>query len=213
MDISENKMKSFSESFFSLISKKPWNLKSCLESVLKVWKSSSHPLHPKLMGEFPLPSFLKFLNILMEDLVLLLPPIGDQTDHGQYPILFPRSSSSSFENLLIEASSNVEVAKKLYACLESFAVQLPGIGIAPLLVSSPLYRICQQFPMSTYGMTVIQDKECADVASLASFEEKLSLSSAQEKLSEDTDLFEESQPKKRKRETENTTAICSSKFY
>nr|WQF02876.1 MAG: hypothetical protein [Bee densovirus 8] len=219
MDLS-NQLQKFAEEFFFLISGKPFQLRDTLQSLVRIFKWQHpkippHPLRSKLMEEFPSENFMTFLMNLLEDLQLLLPPLGDQVDAkpSEYQISFPRSNLSSFEKILHEASSNVEMLKQLYKSLESFAVQLPGIGIGQLLVSSPLFHIYRNDLMSTSGMIATPFNQCADVGSSHNSEKRMEMPFLQlEKALETSDLCEASPPKKKKKMEEHTTEICSSKF-
>jgi hypothetical protein len=211
MDIIKE-LKQFAEEFFLLISGKPWKLRTALESVLRIFNQKQHRLHPKLMEEFPSLRFLNFLSSLLQDLHLLLPPLGDQVDSNasEFQISFPKSNVYNLEELLIEASSNAEMVKQLYKCVESFAIQLPGIGIGQLLVSSPLSRIYRQSLMSISGTTAIPSSQCAAAESSNNTELRQDLPFSQlENLSGASDLCEESQPRMKKRKQDNSTQICS----
>jgi hypothetical protein len=205
--------KSFANQLLLKFGSLPWLLKELVQNLASVLKNPQHSHYGRLMEEFPHPSFRNFLTSLLEDVILMQPPSTDELDRKLqiYPASFPRSKVSLFEKLLIEASSNVEAAKSVYKCVETCAIQLPGIGIAELLVSSPLYRILVQCHTSTSGTTATQIPECVAAQSCASIEaERKPLFFSPKNPSEDFDLCEELRPKKRERIQEHSSKTFSS---
>jgi hypothetical protein len=210
MDIS--KLDSFFNKFVECLNRDKVRVKKLFLVISQVFSNPSGMNFGKLLKDFPFLNLLQWIKDQIPELILSCSPLGDQTD-GQMRCLSTALNGQTFAQLLSEALSDVDRTILLYQSLEQLALQLPKIGIAELLVSSPLFPTNVVAPTSTCGMTVIPSKECADVDYLHLTEEKKMKveSSLPERLSQALDLCEASPPKKRVKTEILTSKDCSSK--
>ena len=211
MDIS--KLESFFKSFVECLNRDKAKVKKLFLGISQVFSNPSGMNFGKLLKDFPFLNLLQWIKDQVPELILACSPLGDQTD-GQMRCLSTVLNAQTFGQLLSEALSDVDRTISLYQSLEQLALQLPKIGIAELLVSSPLFPTNVVDHTSTCGMTVIPSKECVDADYLLPTEEKKMKveSSLPEKLSQALDLCEVSPPKKRVKTEILTSKDCSSKL-
>lgn len=198
MDIT--KVESFFQSLVQCLNKDRKKVKNLFLAISKIFSNPSSKLFAELIRDFPSLRFLQWVKEQVPDLILLCAPLGtpDQVD-GPMTCLSKALNAQTFGELLSEALSNAEQTKLLSKSLGQLALQLPKIGIAELLVSSPLFPTSVQSPMCTSGMTATLSKECADVDYLhLSEKETLKTEYLQpDEQSLDTGLCEANPPKKR----------------
>ncbi len=210
MDIT--KSSEFFQSLVSCLNRDKAKVKRLFSVISRVFSNPSQSYFAKLLQDFPSVKFLQWIKEQVPELILACAPLGDQVD-APTTCLSEVLNRQAFEKILFEASSSAQQTKELWQSLEELAIQLPKIGIAELLVSSPLFHINAQCPTSTSGTTATQVKECADVdyLRLSEMETNLQDSSQHENVSLHIDLCEASPPKKRARRETTTLKDYSSK--
>ena len=182
-------------------------VKELFLTLSKVFSNPSGPHFGMLLRDFPSLKLLQWIKDQIPNLILCCPPqssSSDELDCVPNLSLSQVLSEQAFVKLFIEVSSSLTLMKQLYESLEQLALQLPGIGIAELLVSSPLFHILGGDHTTTSGTTATLSKECAEINSWTNSEqlEKTEMkmdSSQQEILLQNSDLCEVSQPRKRER--------------
>lgn len=210
MDIT--KAPEFFEKLIECLNRDKAKVKNLFLRISTVFSNSSTEYFEKLIRDFPSHKFLQWISDQVHNLILACAPLGDQVD-GPMICLSEVLNRQAFEKLLLEASSSAQRTEELWKSLEELAIQLPRIGIAELLVSSPLFLINVACRTSMSGTTAIQHKECAgaDYSRLSEMEASQQESSLQENNSHHIDLCEASPPKKRARKETNISKDFSSK--
>ena len=210
MDIS--KASEFFDCLVSCLNRDKAKVKKLFTTISKVFSNPSQSYFGRLLQDFPSVKFLQWVKEQVPELILACASLGDQVD-APTSCLSEVLNKQAFERVLLEASSSALQTKELWRSLEELAIQLPKIGIAELLVSSPLFLISAACPTSTCGTTAIQPKECADVdySRLSEMEASLQDCSQQENNSLHIDLCEASPPRKRAKRETNISRDYSSK--
>lgn len=208
-----SKLTSFFHSLVECLNKDRKKVKNLFTRISSVFSDPSGKNFGNLLKDFPLVKLLQWIKEQIPELILACAPMGDHVD-GQISCLSTVLNEQTFVALLLEALSNAQQTMLLYKSLEQLALQLPKIGIAELLVSSPLFPISALDPTSMSGMIATQSKACAGADYLHHSEEETTKldSLLPEKLSQDSDLCEASPPKKRAKKETHILKDCSSKY-